>query len=72
MKLRGLLWLLLLVAAVMFLARPRAAWTEVKRSWARREWIVTLLLIAIVIYLVIGFYRMYEDNTWQQLRDLWQ
>ncbi len=71
MKLRWIL-LLLLVAAVMFLARPKEAWTEMKRSWARREWIVTMLLVAVIVYFLYGVYSMYSENTLQQLRELWQ
>ncbi len=72
MKLKGLLLLLLLVATVMILARPKEAWTEMKRSWARREWIVTMLLVAIVAYFLYGVYTMYTENTLQHLRELWQ
>ncbi len=71
MKFRWIL-LLVLVVAVMFLARPKESWTEVKRSWARREWIVTMLLVAVVVYFLYGVYTMYTENTLQQLRELWR
>lgn len=62
MKIRWL-WLLLLIVVFLALARPGSTWKEMKRSWARREWIVTVLLIAVGGYLLYGLYTFYADNT---------
>lgn len=64
MKVRWL-WLLLLIALFMFVARPGSAWTEMKRSWARREWIVTLILIMVGGYLIYGLYTMVNEETFK-------
>lgn len=56
MKLRWLL-LLLLIAVVFAVLKPGSTWQELKRSWARREWIVTVLLVAVLGYLAWGLYN---------------
>ncbi len=64
MKVRWL-WLLLLVAILLFVASPGSAWSEMKRSWARREWIVTVLLILVGGYLLYGLFQVVSENTFE-------
>ncbi len=64
MKVRWLLLLLLLVV-FLFVARPSSAWSEMKRSWARREWIVTVFLILVGGYLLYGLFTMVNENTFE-------
>lgn len=65
MRKLGWLWLLLLIGLFLFLARPGSAWTEMKRSWARREWIVTMLLVIVIGYLLYGVFLFFRDNPMQ-------
>lgn len=71
MKLRWLL-LLVLIAAFMILARPKETWTEVRRSWARRQWIVTMLLVLVIGYFLYGVYTMYTDDVIGRLQEMWR
>lgn len=61
MKLRWF-WLLLLILVFLVLARPGHAWADLKRSWKRREWIVTTLLVAVLGYLLYGLYILFRDD----------
>ncbi len=64
MKVRWL-WLLLLIAVFYLVAKPSSAWSEMRRSWARREWIVTVVLILVGGYLLYGIYTMVNENTFE-------
>ncbi len=64
MKVRWL-WLLLLIVVFYLVAKPGSAWTEMRRSWARREWIVTVVLILVGGYLLYGIYTMVNENTFE-------
>ncbi len=62
MKLRWLLFLLL-IAVVFAVLKPGSTWQELKRSWARREWIVTVLLVAVLGYMAWGLYNAVSSGV---------
>ena len=62
MKLRWLLFLVL-IAVVFAVLKPGSTWQELKRSWARREWIVTVLLVAVLGYLAWGLYSAVSSGV---------
>ena len=62
MKLRWLLFLLL-IAVVFAVLKPGSTWQELKRSWARREWIVTVVLVAVLGYMAWGLYNAVSSGV---------
>ena len=62
MKLRWLLFLLL-IAVVFAVLKPGSTWQELKRSWARREWIVTVMLVAVLGYMAWGLYNAVSSGV---------
>lgn len=62
MRLRSILILLLLMAVLFALLRPRQVWAEFKRI--QREWntILRLLVTVIIVYLLYGLYQIWSGN----------
>ncbi len=61
MTLRRLLFLLLLVLLV-FVLRPRAVMSEVRRIYSQRETIWKLLTLVVFAYLFYGLYTLWQGG----------
>jgi hypothetical protein len=59
MKLRTL-FLLIVLIVLIWLFKPKNAWGEVRRMWAQRELMLRTLVVIIVVYLLYGFYELYQ------------
>lgn len=54
------LLLIILVIVIATVYRPVGVWREVKRVWARRHYVLRVLVVVLGIYLLYGLYNMYE------------
>lgn len=54
------LLLIILAIVIITLYRPVGVWREVKRVWARRHYVLRVLVVVLGIYLLYGLYNMYE------------
>jgi hypothetical protein len=61
--------LLLLILAIIVLYRPRGVWTELKRMWTRRDYVLGVLVMAVGLYLLYGLYEMYERGMFDRVLD---
>lgn len=59
--------LVIIVALVVVIYYPRGVWRELKRVWARRDWILRISVVGVSIYLLYGLFRMYQ----QGMLDAW-
>lgn len=56
--------LVIIVALVVIIYYPRGVWRELKRAWARRDWILRVVVVGVGIYLLYGLFRMYQQGMW--------
>lgn len=56
------LLLLILLGVIVILYYPRGVWRELKRLWARRDWILRVGVVGVGIYLLYGLFRMYQQG----------
>lgn len=54
------LLLIILVFVIITVYRPVGVWREAKRVWARRHYVLRVLVVVLGIYLLYGLYNMYE------------
>ena len=47
---------------LVFLLRPKGMWGELKQSWEQRNRILRVLVIMVVVYLVYGFFKIYQSD----------
>jgi hypothetical protein len=59
MKLRTLLLLVMLIT-LAWLFKPANATAEAKRLWRQRDLMLRTLVVIILVYLVYGFYELYQ------------
>jgi len=52
--------LLLILFGVLVLYRGRAVWRQLGRAWARRDYVLKVLVTVLGIYLLYGLYGMYQ------------
>lgn len=58
MGIRRDLLLILIVLLIMFL-KPTGFWREIKQLWARREYILRVLVVLASLYFLYGLYSLY-------------
>jgi hypothetical protein len=54
--------LVLVVLVLLFLRRPKGMIRQARRLWARRDYMLGVIVFGVLVYLVIGVYRMYEKG----------
>ena len=59
---RRILMYLVIILLLAVAARPRAAWQEAQRIWSQRNYIMAVLVTAIGVYLIYGFYQLYRSG----------
>jgi hypothetical protein len=52
--------LLVMLLMVVMLYQGRAVWRQVRRAWARRDYVLKVLVTVLGIYLLYGLYGMYQ------------
>ncbi|MCC6168497.1 MAG: hypothetical protein IT329_14840 [Caldilineaceae bacterium] len=52
--------LLLLIVIILVLSRPRAVWAQVQHLRERSNYVLGVLVGAVIFYLLYGLYTMYE------------
>jgi hypothetical protein len=55
---RRIVYLLLLLALVIVVVRPKVLWAEFQRIWTQRRLITNTFLILIALYLAYGLYMI--------------
>jgi hypothetical protein len=63
------LLLLLIVLAIVVLYRPKGVYNELKRLWARQDYVLGVLVFAVGIYLLYGLYTMYTRGWFDNILD---
>jgi hypothetical protein len=58
------IFLLLLIIVVLVLSRPRAVWAQVQQLRARGNYVLGVLVSAVIFYLLYGLYTMYQRGMW--------
>ena len=61
MNLRRIL-ILIIVLILIAAFKPVTVWSEFKRIWDHREFILRVLVILVGIYLLYGLYSMYTQG----------
>lgn len=61
--------LLLIILLIIVLYRPRGVWSELKRLWSRRDYVLGVLVTAVGIYLLYGLYTMYTRGWFDGVLD---
>lgn len=58
--------LLLLILVIIVLYRPLGVWAQLKRLRERGNYVLGVLVSAVIFYLLYGLYTMYERGmlTW--------
>ena len=56
---RKIVYLLLLLAVVIAVVRPKVLWAEMRRMWSQRRLVTNTFLILVGLYLLYGFYLLY-------------
>lgn len=56
------LLLLILLGVIVIIYFPRGVWRELKRAWARRDWLLRVAVVGVGIYLLYGLFRMYQQG----------
>jgi hypothetical protein len=59
---RKIVYLLLLLAVVIAVVRPKVLWAESRRMWSQRWLVTNTFLILIGLYLLYGFYLLYTQG----------
>ena len=59
--------LLLIILLIVVLYRPMGVWSELKRLWARRDYVLGVLVTAVGIYLLYGLYSMYTQGWFDSI-----
>jgi hypothetical protein len=54
------LLLIILLIVIVTVYRPRGVWTEAKRVWGRRDYVLRVVVVIVGIYALYGLYNMYE------------
>lgn len=54
------IFLLLVILALIVLYRPLGVWAQLKRLWARGDYVLGVLVTAVLFYLLYGLYTMYQ------------
>lgn len=52
--------LLLLIVVIVVLSRPRAVWAQVQHLRERSNYVLGVLVGAVIFYLLYGLYTMYQ------------
>ena len=52
--------LLLIILLILVLYRPLGVWAQLKRLWARADYVLGVLVFGVVVYLIYGLYTMYQ------------
>ncbi len=53
----------LVIALLIFAAmHPRETWRQAQQVWSQRNYILTVLVTTVVIYLIYGLYQMYQQG----------
>lgn len=56
---RRIFYLLLIILILAFLGRPSDTWQEMRRAWARRDWILKVLVTVISVYFLYGLFKLW-------------
>jgi hypothetical protein len=62
-----ILLLLILIIVIAVFYRPRGLWSRVMLLWNQRDYILKVIVAVVGIYLLYGFYTMYERGmlSWE-------
>ena len=59
---RKIVYLLLLLAVVIAVVRPKVLWAESRRMWSQRRLMTNIFLFIIALYLLYGLYLLYAQG----------
>ena len=54
--------ILLIIILLLALAQPRRSWRTLERYWLRRNWILTVLVTVVLLYLLYGLDTFYRQG----------
>ncbi len=54
--------LLLIVILALALAQPKRSWTTLEKYWGQRNWILSVVVAVVVLYLLYGLYSFYRQG----------
>jgi hypothetical protein len=52
--------LLLIIVVILMLTRGQDLWRQMRRAWARRDYVLKVVVTVLGIYLLYGLYGMYQ------------
>ena len=59
------IFVLLLIIAILLLARPRESWQQARQAWAQRERVLRVVTFALIVYLAYGFFQLYRQGWFE-------
>lgn len=59
--------LLLLLIALIALAKPLKVWDALRRAWDRRNLVLGTILFALAIYVLYGLYTLYTERLFESV-----
>ena len=59
------IFVLLLIIAILLLARPRESWQQARHAWGQRERVLRVVTFALIVYLAYGFFQLYRQGWFE-------